>query len=404
MLADHPIFVVMAVAVLAPMLAQLPVASRLPVVVLEVMLGILVGPHALRLVGSLESSEFLQHMHRTGLSALLFMAGMEIDLRALRGGLIPRTLGGWLASVAMAFAAVALLHVIPGVHAPLLLTIALTTTMLGALVPSLKDNGLLASGYGRALLAAGTVGEIGPIVATSVLLSGRYTTWQEALFLLLFLLVIAGVAAIGMGVRAPRALALIERTMHASTQLPVRLVLLIVAALTLLSIEFGFEGILGAFAAGMVVGMVTRGSAGEPFRAKLDAVYFGFLAPFFFVGTGIAFDPAALTGSLTALLLTPTFLLLFLVVRGAPTCLFHRGLPRHERLPFALSTSVASLGLVVVITEIGTRSGVMRPDITQALIAAALLSLLLFPTLAAMLLARHRTPASTPVSTGASNP
>ena len=41
--------------------------------------------------------------------------------------------------------------------------------------------------FGRMFLAAGTVGEVGPIVAMSLLLSQEYSTWQEFGFLLLFL-------------------------------------------------------------------------------------------------------------------------------------------------------------------------------------------------------------------------
>src|SRR5262245_46483649 len=145
---------------------------------------------------------------------------------------------------------------------------------------------------------------------------------------------------------------------------------------------------LGAFAAGMVVGLATRGEEGEPFRVKIDAVCFGWLTPFFFVGTGSQFDLGALTRDVTTMLLIPTFLLLSLVVRGAPIVLYRNDIPKPERLPFALSAAVASLGLVVVITQIGLRAKSMNPDIAQALIGAALLSLLLYPTLAGVLLSR----------------
>lgn len=285
-------------------------------------------------------------------------------------------------------------HVIPDVRAPLMVTLALATTGLGVLLPALRDSGQLDSVYGRLLLAAGTVGELGPIVLVSLLLSQRYGTAEEFGLLLVFLLLMAGAAAVGLGLRPPRVLALLSRTMHASTQLPVRLALVIVAAAGVISETMGFERILGAFAAGMIVGLATRGEGGEPLRVKLDAVSFGLLVPFFFVGTGMAFDLPALTSDAQSMLLPPVLLAVMLLVRGAPAwLLYRRDLAPGERLPFALSSSVSSLGLVVVIAEIGVRTQSMSEDVSRALVAAALLSTLVFPLAAGVAALRSAGPA-----------
>ncbi len=377
MLDNHPMLVVLVAAVAAPLLAEMPVGRRVPIVVLEVLLGILVGPHVL---GLIHGDAFLSVMKVVGTAAVLFMAGMEIDFGQIRGRPLSLALGGWVASAGLAFLTVALLHVIPGVHAPMMVTIALTTTGLGTLLPILRDGGQLETPLGRLLLAAGMVGEVGPIVAVSLALSDRYSSWQEFGFLLAFLALVVLAAAVGLGARPPKLLALLNRTMHASTQLPVRL--------AVVSVELGFEGILGAFAAGMVVGLATRGEEGKAFRVKLDAVCFGWFTPFFFVGTGIAFDLGALTRDVTTVLLIPTLLVLFLVVRGAPVLLYRNDIPKPEQLPLGLFASVASLGLVVVITEIGLRAKDMNRDVAQALVGAALLSLLVYPTLARVLLSK----------------
>jgi Kef-type K+ transport system membrane component KefB len=293
MLADHPILVVLALAVVAPLLAEIPIGLRVPVVALEVLLGILVGPHVLGLVqpsGSLLSA-FLSVMFLIGVAATLFMAGMEIDFGQVRGRPLSRALVG-LAVV------------------------------------------------------------------------------------------------VGLGARPPRLISLLSRTLQTSSQLPVRLALLVVSAFIVLALDFGFEGILGAFAAGMVVGLATRGQEGKPFRVKIDAVCFGWFTPFFFVGTGIQFDLGALARKATTMLLVPAFLVMLLLVRGVPVFLYRDDIPKLERLPFALSASVASLGLIVVITRIGLQAKNMNPEIAQALVGAALLSLLLYPMLAGVLLSR----------------
>jgi Kef-type K+ transport system membrane component KefB len=386
MAAEHPIFVVFLAAVAAPLIAQTRLGSRLPVVVFEVLLGILLGPQVLNLV---VDQGFLGFMRDVGMVAVMFMAGMEIDFARIRGR--PLTLGaaGWLASLAVGAAALLALQPLLGLSLPAMLVIALVTTGLGTLLPILRDGGLLATPFGAMLLAAGTVGEVGPIVAASLVLSSRFSTWQEFALLAAFLGLVALAIALGAGLRPPRLLALLARTMHTSTQLPVRLALLLLATLIFLSQRFGFEAAIGAFAAGMIVGVAARGPEGEDFRKKIDAVCFGWFAPFFFVGTGIAFDIAALGRDLKTMLLVPAFLLLFLLTRGQPAwMLYRRDLPRGQLTPLALSSSVASLGIVVVITSVGLKTGHLDPDIAQALIGAALLSLLVYPTAARVLLAR----------------
>ena len=388
-LSEHPILVVFLAAVAAPLIAQTRVGAFVPVVVFEVVLGIVLGPQGLGLAAN---DRFVSFMHDVGMVAVMFMAGMELDFERIRGR--PLTLGtaGWSVSVVLAALALVLIHPVFGISTPPMLVIALTTTGLGTLLPILRDGGLLGSRFGSMLLAAGTLGEVGPIVAASLVVSTRYSTWQEFVFLLVFLALVALAAAIGAGVRPPRVIALLGRTMHASTQLPVRLALLLLATLVFVSEQFGFESVFGAFAAGMVVGFATRGPDGDDFRKKIDAVCFGWFAPFFFVGTGIAFDVGAVVRSPNTLLLVPAFLALLLLIRGTPAWLYRRDLPRQQLLPLALSSAVTSLGIVVVIANVGRRSGHLAADVAEALIAAALLSLLIYPTAARMLLARQRSP------------
>lgn len=381
----HPIFWLLLAAVAAPLLGEIPLGLRVPVVVLEVILGIVIGPHVLELI---RFEGFVADMFNIGMAMTLFMAGMELDFDQIKGRPLALAALGWIASVLVGFAAVGMLHLIPQVRAPQMVTLALCTTGLGVLVPIFRDSGQLDTLFGRLVLAAGTLGEVGPIVAMSLLLSQQYSTWQEVGFLLAFLAIVGLAAAIGRGVKPPKVLALLRRTMHSSTQLPVRISLLLLAGLFSLAAEFGFEGIFGAFAAGMVMGLVTRGDEGKVMRVKLEAVSFGWFYPFFFVGTGIKFDIAALGRDFTTMLLVPASLVLFLVVRGAPVLLYRKDIASEQRLAFALSTSVASLSILVVITEIGLRAKTMNTDIVAALVGAALLSVLLFPTIAGVLLQR----------------
>jgi Kef-type K+ transport system membrane component KefB len=212
------------------------------------------------------------------------------------------------------------------------------------------------------------------------------------------LLAFAGVALVAamaaLHVRLQPVVQLLGRTLHASSQLPVRICILLLVGLVVLASEFGLDLILGAFAAGMVVRLGSEGSRGVVLREKLEAIGFGFLVPVFFVLSGIKFDLAALLESSDALLRVPFFLALFLLLRGGPALLIYRNaLKKHERLPFVLYISTA-LPLIVAITDIGVQTGRMRTDNAAALVGAGMASVLLFPLIALIL--RKRAGAARP--------
>ena len=226
-----PVLLVLLVAVAGPLLAELPVGFRIPAVVLEVVLGIIIGPQVLGLV---HFDGIVASMFAFGMAATLFMAGMELEFERIRGRPLWLAAGGWGMSVALGLSAAAVLHA-SSLHDPMIVALALATTALGTLLPILRDADQLDTPFGRLFIAAGTMGELGPIVVMSLLLSKQYTTLQEFGFLMVFLVVVSLAAAISLGLRPPRVLALLGRTMHASSQLPVRVTLLLFAAFFVLS-------------------------------------------------------------------------------------------------------------------------------------------------------------------------
>jgi Kef-type K+ transport system membrane component KefB len=380
----HPMLWVMLAAVVAPLLSEIPRHLRVPVVVFEILLGIAIGPHGLGLV---QFDGFVAAMFGIGMGATLFMAGMELDFKHISGQPMWLALGGWSLSLLLGLAAAMLLYLTPLAHAPVVVMLALSTTALGTMLPLLRDAGQLDSDFGRLFLAAGTVAEVGPVLAMSLAMSQQYSTWQEAGFLLLFIALVLSMAIASSRRQPPRLVAVLRRHLHASSQLPVRVALLVLAGYFVLADLFGFENILGAFAAGVLVGMATRGDEHVTVRHKIDAVMFGWFVPFFFVGTGLKFDLRAITQDATTALLVPAFALLLLAVRGVPVLLYGRRLQRHERWPFALMSAVASLSLVVVITDIAVHTGHIGTPVAAAMVGAGVLSVLLFPTLAGLLLA-----------------
>ena len=211
----------------------------------------------------------------------------------------------------------------------------MATTAIGTLIPILRDNGELKTRFGTYLLAAGGAGEFGPILLVTLVLS----TDQPAAR--------GGDPArlrrprarprAGLGRLAWRGWPALERTFEASSQLAVRVTVVLVFGLVLLASKLGLDVLLGGFVAGMITRAgAARATSCTVFESKLTAVGFGFFVPFFFVTSGIEFDLAAL-GSAEALAKLVMFFVLFLVVRGAPAMLLYRGVlgaprPRRARL------------------------------------------------------------------------
>jgi Kef-type K+ transport system membrane component KefB len=373
----NDLFLISIVAVLAPILVDLPHRMRIPVVVVELAGGILIGPHGLDWATENTLVVFLASF---GLAMLFFMAGLELDFVRVRGR--PLTLGvaGWLLSLGLAIGVAAVLQEAGFIVSARFVGVALSTTAIGTLLPVLRDRGELGTPFGALVMGAGVAGEFGPIVMISLLFGNSADRGVTTALLAAFTLIALAAALLALRARPPRLVRLVEETMEASGQLAVRGSILILIGLVYLASEFGLDVILGAFASGIVVGAMARGPEARGFLAKMDAVAFGLLIPIFFISSGMGFDIGSVFTDPKVYLRLPVFLALFLILRGIPT-LFYTELSIRDKLGLAFY-SATCLPLVVAITEIGTRTGNMHDYTATALVGAAMVSVLTFPLLA----------------------
>lgn len=376
---DGTLVLIPLLAVLAPLAARaIGPWLRIPVVVFELMLGIIVGPS---LLGWAQPSEFIDMLSELGLAMLFFVAGTEIEFSSLRGRTGRGAIGGWLISVV---AGTALGWIVAPGEGAVVIGIALASTALGTLLPILRDAGEMRTPFGRAVGALGAVGEFGPLVAISVLLGGRNPGFATVV-LALFLLIAA--AAIVYAIRAPqgRLHAFVTATLHTSGQFAVRVVMLILLALVGLSMLLDLDILLGAFAAGVVWRLLMRDAdphAQEVVESKVEALAFGFLVPVFFIYTGITFDLAALLADPILLAMVPLALIVLLVVRGLPSLLAApEGATGRDKLSIMLM-GATGLPIIVAVTAIGVDEGLLTTAMSAVLVGAGMLSVLLFPLIA----------------------
>jgi Kef-type K+ transport system membrane component KefB len=368
---------VLAASAAAAFLARIGPHLVLPTVVVEIVLGILIGPEVL---GWASEGTYIQFLSNFGLALLFFFAGLEVVEKHVPRQAIMRGSLGWAISIALGIAIGYLLQ-LAGLGAEgWLLGIALSTTALGTLVPILSDSGILPTPLGTAVLGTGVAGEFWPITVMSVFLTGVYGAGAEIVLLFLFGAITIGAAFVAMRARPPRIVAILRETLHSTGQAAVRLSIALIAALVLLARDVGFDFVLGAFAAGLIVGLVLDNPEGEIVRMRLEGIGFGLLIPIYFVATGLTFD---LDSLLTArgLSLAALFLVLLLVVRGIPALLWLRELGPRGTGSVAFFGATA-LPLVVAIVGIGTDRGAIDGDVGASLIGAAMVSVLVYPLIA----------------------
>src|ERR1700758_2575926 len=379
------LLVVMAVAVLAPLAVGYLPRLRVPAVVLEIVGGIIIGPSVL---GWVHVDLPVAILALFGLAFLLFLAGLEIDVHRLRGRLLRYAVLGYLVSLGVGYGASAPFRAAGWAPQPLLLAIIFASTALGLIVPVLKDARQLHSEIGQTALAAASVADFTAIVLLSFFFSSSGgSTGSKIVVLGAFasLVVVTGLVVSG-AARSMRLGQALVRLQDTTAEIRVRFAVLLLVAFTALAERFGLESILGAFLAGAIVGLVDRDSASHPrFRAKLEAIGYGFLVPVFFVSSGIRLDLTGLLHSPSALARVPLFLLALLVVRGVPALLGLRANGPRSTLALGL-LQATSLPFIVTATQIGVALGKITPVTAAALVCAGLLSVLIFPLSALTLL------------------
>jgi Kef-type K+ transport system membrane component KefB len=379
--------VVLAVAAGVPLLLGLLPALRLPGPLLEIVVGVLIGPSVL---GWVTPDATIRAFALLGLSFLLFLAGSEVDLRRFRGRFGRRVAASLAVSLAGAGVITAVLLAL-GVGGAALIGVALLATSLGLVVPVLSDADVLARPVGRIAVAGASAGEVAAVVLLSVGLAGGDTPLAGRVLLLALLLGALGVIAlVVLGVEhSMRLTGVIARLADTSAQIRVRLTILLVAGLALAAEALGFEAILGAFLAGLLVRALDPDpSATHPlYPVKLEAVGYGLLVPVFFVTSGLTLDLSGLIAHPDALAAVPAFLLALLVVRGLPVLVFRHELPRRELVAVGL-LQATSLPFLLAAVEIGRETGLVDPALGAGLVAAGLVSVLVLPAAALALLPR----------------
>jgi Kef-type K+ transport system membrane component KefB len=398
------LLIISVIAVMAPILAASAKRVKLPSVVVEITTGVIVGPSVLAWV---KIDQPVNVVALLGLAFLLFLAGLEIDLRATTPSQLRAPLAGFAGSLLLGSVAGVVFHAVGWVRNPFFLAITLSATSLGLVVPVLTDAGQSRTVFGQLTIAGATLGEFGAITLLSLFFSAtKGGTASNVIAFGTFSVLVAAVGVtLGRAGKSLRLDAFLSRLQDTTAEIRVRIAVALLIGFVALAAKIGLQTILGAFLAGVVLNLADRDIASHPvFRSKLNALGYGFLIPVFFVSSGVEFDLGALTRSPSAVARIPLFLLALLIVRGAPAALYAHALGRRGAVAAGL-LQATSLPVIVTAASIGLAIHAVAPVTASALVAAGLLSVLMFPLAAlSVIRAGHIEPAAphaTPPTRGA---
>lgn len=379
----YSLLVIAAIAAATPLIVGL---LRLPVaeVVLMLGFGILFGPEVL---GWIQLDEAIDLLAELGLAFLFFAAGLELEKHAIRGRSGKLALTGWLVSAALALAVTAVLEVTGIVDDFLGVAICLTSTALGTLLPVLRDKGLLKTPFGTYFMGAGAIGEFGPVLAISLLLTTK-SFGLALLSVLLFGAIALLFAKIPQWFRTDKILNVIERGQETSSQTAVRLTALLLVALLAVAEGFGLDVVLGAFIAGIIIKQLAPANEEAVLQKKVEGIAFGVFIPIFFIVSGARLDVDSIIANPSLLLI---FFVLLLIVRGVPQFfIYRRAIPQaKERAGYSLYVATA-LPIIVAVTSVELGAGLMSTSVAAALVGAGALSVLVFPLIAQALVPKQQ--------------
>jgi len=385
-------------AFVIPILAKRLDRFGIPIVVYEIIAGMIVGVSGFNLV---EPSEILNFLAEFGFAFLMFLSGLELDLRLLKptrhtaegehrltqalplGALI------FLGTVLMAFSATALFAPAGATSSPMLFGLILSTTSLGVVVPVLKERDLTSSLFGQYTLVAASIADFATLIllTTVIAILSRGLTLDLLLIptlLLIFMLVARFSSRASRGGRFQRAL---NSLSSATSQIRVRGAIALMVAWVVLAEAFGVELILGAFLAGAIGGLFS-GHEEEVAREKLDAIGYGFFIPIFFIMVGVRFNLQAVVESTQGLILLAWLIVIAFVVKIIPALLLRLRFSWRQTLGGGMLLS-SRLSLIIAAAAIAMNMGLISEIVNSEIILLAIITVTISPFLFNRIYPRH---------------
>ncbi|MFT8322346.1 MAG: cation:proton antiporter [Bacillus sp. (in: firmicutes)] len=376
------LMIVIIVALLTPIILVRLKLNVIPVVVAEILMGLIIGKSGFNLV---EQDMWLETLSTLGFIFLMFLSGLEIDFTAFSGSkkrerlqngkLEPKPFStSFLIFVCIFIVSILLSYgfVLSGfVESTFLMTIIISTISLGVVVPTLKEANIMKSAIGQIILLVAVIADLVTMILLAVFASIHESEGNTWLLLILFA---AGVLLYFVG-RKFKHNKLANSLSRGTVQIGTRAVFALIIFLVSLSETLGAENILGAFLAGVLVSLL---SPKEELVHQLDSFGYGFLIPIFFVMVGVKLDIWSLFTDVKLLLFIPLLLVALLASKLIPVYYLKKWYDTKTTISSGFLLT-STLSLVIAAATIGERMNVITSQMSGIFVLVAIISCIITP-------------------------
>ncbi|CAM3033207.1 monovalent cation:proton antiporter family protein [Staphylococcus argensis] len=377
--------VVVLAAFLTPILVNRLNLNFIPVVVAEVLMGIIIGHSFLNLV---EKDAMLNILSTLGFIFLMFLSGLEIDFKTFRKD--PRTKAkeeqgenktpGHFRMAITVFALIMIISIVFAymfkwfglIDDVLLMVIIISTISLGVVVPTLKEMNVMRTTIGQFILLVAVLADL----ITMILLTayGAMNSKSNVPLWLTLILVVAAIIFYILGVKLKK-VTFLRKLMDGTTQIGIRAVFALILLLVALAEGVGAENILGAFLAGVIVSLL---GPDEDMVEKLDSFGYGFFIPIFFIMVGVDLNIPSLIKEPSVLIIIPVLIVAFLASKIFPVMYIRRWFDQRTTIASAFLLT-STLSLVIAAAKIAEQLGTISADISGILILSAVITCVFVP-------------------------
>lgn len=373
--------IVVIVAFLTPILVNRLKISFLPVVVAEIIMGIIIGDSVLGLV---KEDAWLSILSTLGFIFLMFLSGLEIDFNAFKPKKstednMPKmpsnlTLTAVVVSLIMVVSVIlAFIFKWTGlVDDVLLMVIIISTISLGVVVPTLKEMNIMHTSIGQFILLVAVVADLATMLLLTVY-GTIYAKGDSPLWLISILIVFSIVFYIlgGYFIKSP----FLKKLTAGTTQIGIRAVFALIILLVALAEGVGAENILGAFLAGVIVSLL---GPNQDMVEKLDSFGYGFFIPIFFIMVGVNLNIPSLIKEPSLLIIIPLLFMAFLISKIIPVSIIGKWYDKKTTVASAFLLT-STLSLVIAAAKIAEQLGTITSEISGILILSAVITCVFVP-------------------------
>ncbi|CYF92936.1 Na+/H+ antiporter-like protein [Staphylococcus aureus] len=377
--------IVVLAAFLTPIIVNRLNINFLPVVVAEILMGIVIGNSFLNIV---ERDSILNILSTLGFIFLMFLSGLEIDFKAFKKDKRARqgqnddesSIPGHLNLALTVFAFIMIISILLAyvfkwlglVDDVLLMVIIISTISLGVVVPTLKEMNIMRTTIGQFILLVAVLADLVTMILLTVYGAingqGGSTIW------LIGILVVFTAISYILGVQFKR-MSFLQKFMDGTTQIGIRAVFALIILLVALAEGVGAENILGAFLAGVVVSLL---NPDEEMVEKLDSFGYGFFIPIFFIMVGVDLNIPSLIKEPKLLIIIPILIVAFIISKLIPVMFIRRWFDMKTTIASAFLLT-STLSLVIAAAKISERLNAISAETSGILILSAVITCVFVP-------------------------